>query len=105
MPEPYRANTQPATSTVTFLFTDIAGRTWLWEQDAARMSQALAAHDALARKAVEGRHGTVVKTTGDGVHAAFDDAANALAATVDLQRALGDPAATHGVPLHVRCGL
>jgi len=47
----------------------------------------------------------VVKMTGDGLHAAFDDALDALAATVDLQQALADPAATHGVPLRVRCGL
>lgn len=93
------------TGTVTFLFTDIEGSTRLWDVDGARMSQALAAHDALARKAIEGRHGTVVKMTGDGVHAAFDNALDALAATVDLQQALADPAATNGVPLRVRCGL
>ena len=90
---------------VTFLFTDIEGSTALWEQDGARMSQALAAHDALTRRAVEARHGTVVKMTGDGMHAVFGDALDALAATVDLQRALADPAATHGVVLRVRCGL
>jgi predicted ATPase/class 3 adenylate cyclase len=90
---------------VTFLFTDIEGSTALWEQDGARMSQALAAHDALARSAVEHRHGTVVKITGDGVHAVFDDALHALAATLDMQLALADPAATRGVALRVRCGL
>ena len=105
MPEPYRAHTPLATGTVTFLFTDIEGSTALWEQEGARMSQALAAHDALARTAVESRHGTVVKTTGDGVHAVFDEALDALAATVDLQQALADPAATCGVALRVRCGL
>src|SRR5450631_2830608 len=105
MSDPYRANTPLATGTLTMLFTDIEGSTALWEQDGARMSQALAAHDALARKAVESRRGTVVKMTGDGMHAAFDDALDALAATVDLQQALANPAATHGVSLHVRCGL
>jgi predicted ATPase/class 3 adenylate cyclase len=105
MPEPYRANTSLPTSAVTLLFTDIEGSTALWEQDGARMSQALAAHDALARTAVEYRHGTVVKMTGDGVHAVFDDALDALAATLDLQQALADPAATNGVALRVRCGL
>ncbi len=39
------------------------------------------------------------------MHAAFDDAFDALAATVDLQQALADPASTHGISLHVRCGL
>ena len=62
MPEPYRAHNNPlATGVVTFLFTDIEGSTALWEQDGARMSQALATHDALLRRTVESRHGTVVK--------------------------------------------
>ena len=43
--------------------------------------------------------------TGDGFLAAFDDALDALTATVDLQEALADPAATRGVLLRVRCGL
>ena len=100
-----RASGSLPTGTVTLLFTDIEGSTALWEQDGARMSQALAAHDALARRAVESRRGRVVKMTGDGVHAAFDDPLDALAATVDLQQALADPVATQGVPLRVRCGL
>jgi predicted ATPase/class 3 adenylate cyclase len=104
MPEPHPADA-PLAGTVTFLFTDIEGSTALWEQDGARMSQALAAHDALARRAVEGHRGTVVKMTGDGMHAVFDDALDALAAAVDLQQALVDPVATNGVPLRVRCGL
>ena len=52
------------------------------------MSQALALHDALARSAVESHGGSVVKMTGDGIHAVFDDARDALAATLDLQQAL-----------------
>jgi class 3 adenylate cyclase len=105
MAEPYRGSTPLATGAVTFLLTDIEGSTALWEQDGARMSQALAAHDLLARRAVESHHGVVVKMTGDGVHAVFDDARQALAATLDMQRALIDPAATCGVALRVRCGL
>jgi len=105
MLEPHPADTMLATGTVTFLFTDIEGSTRLWEQEPERMKPALAAHDALSRKAIEGHHGTVVKMTGDGVHAAFDDTLDALAATLDMQQALANPAATHGVPLRVRCGL
>lgn len=103
MPEPPPARL--ALATVTFLFTDIVGSTALWEEDSFRMSEALAAHDALAREAVESRRGRLVKTTGDGIHAAFDDALDALAATLDLQHALADPAATNGVALRVRSGL
>ena len=105
MPEPYRAVTPFSTGRVTFLFTDIEGSTALWEQDGAKMSQALAAHDALTRTVVERRHGTVVKMTGDGACAAFDNALDALTATLDLQQSLADPAATCGLALRVRCGL
>ncbi len=94
-----------ATDTVTFLFTDIEGSTALWERDGTRMSQALAAHDVLARRAVESHRGRVVKTTGDGIYAVFDDALDALAATLHMQQLLADPAVTCGVPLRVRCGL
>jgi predicted ATPase/class 3 adenylate cyclase len=96
----------PDSSVVTtFLFTDIGNSTRLWEQDAGRMGPALACHDALSRSVVEAHHGVVVKMTGDGIHAAFDDPLDAIAATVDLQQALDDPAATHGVALRVRCGV
>ena len=105
MQQLHRADTSLASGTVTFLFTDIEGSIRLWEREPERMKPALAAHDALARKAIEGHHGTVVKMTGDGIHAAFDEALDALAATVDLQQALADPAATHGVQLRARCGL
>lgn len=105
MPKPHGAHASLPIGAVTFLFTDIEGSTALWEKDGARMSQALAAHDAIARRAVECHHGTVVKMTGDGMHAVFDDALDGLGATLDLQQALADPGATCGVPLHIRCGL
>jgi predicted ATPase/class 3 adenylate cyclase len=105
MPEPHRADPLPATGAVTFLFTDIEGSTRLWEEEPERMKPALARHDAISRAAVESHRGIVVKMTGDGVHAAFDDAVDALAAAMDLQQALGDPTVTNGVALRVRCGL
>ncbi len=89
----------------TFLFTDIEGSTRLWEQQPERMRPALAQHDALAREAVAAFRGQLVKSTGDGIHAAFADPADAIAAALHLQRALADPAATEGLALQVRCGL
>jgi predicted ATPase/class 3 adenylate cyclase len=89
----------------TFLFSDIEGSSRLWEQEPERMRLALQRHDALARDAVETQRGVVVKTTGDGVHAAFDDPLDALAATLKLQQALANPEATHGIMLAVRCGV
>jgi len=93
------------TGTVTFLFTDIEGSTRLWDQEPERMRPALARHDAIARSAVEDNRGVVVKMSGDGVHAAFEDPLDALGATLQLQQALADPEVTHGVALQVRCGL
>jgi predicted ATPase/class 3 adenylate cyclase len=90
---------------ITLLFTDIEGSTQLWDQAPERMQPALARHDALARAAVAGHRGTVVKMTGDGLYAAFDDSLDALAATLALQQVLADPEATNGVTLRVRCGL
>jgi len=91
--------------TVTFLFTDIEGSTRLWEQEPERMRTALAHHDALARTTVAGHRGLIFKMSGDGVYAAFDDPLDALCATLTLQMALIDPAATCGIPLRIRCGL
>jgi class 3 adenylate cyclase len=96
-------NDQPAVT--TFLFTDIEGSTRLWEQEPERMRAALARHDSLARSAVEEHHGLVVKTLGDGLHAAFGDPVEAIAAVLQMQHALADPGVTSGVALKVRCGL
>jgi class 3 adenylate cyclase len=65
------------THTATFLMTDIAGSTRLWEEERAAMVVALASHDAMLRSAVEDAGGTVVKTTGDGLLAAFERAGGA----------------------------
>ena len=77
--------------TTTLLFTDIEGSTRLWEQQGAKMSRALAQHDALSRRAVESHRGSIVKMTGDGMYAAFADPVDAINATVSLQQALSDP--------------
>jgi predicted ATPase/class 3 adenylate cyclase len=90
---------------VTILFTDIESSTHLWERDPEGMSRALAEHDALARAAVMDHHGTLVKMTGDGMHAVFADPVDALNATVDLQLSLADTAGTREGALKVRTGL
>ena len=65
----------------------------------------MASHDRLARATVEKHRGTVVKMTGDGICAAFEDPFDAISATLELRRALLDSGATAGVALRVRCGL
>ena len=93
------------TGTVTFLFTDLAGSTRLWEDFPDAMQPALARHDEIVRTAIEGHGGHVVKTTGDGFHAAFATAPGAAAAARAAQRGLAaEPWAATG-PLRVRMGL
>jgi len=94
-----------ASPVATFLFTDIEGSTRLWERDADAMGRALARHDAIVRATVQDHRGTVVKMTGDGVHAAFADPLDAVNAAVALQRALEETDATGELALSVRCGL
>jgi predicted ATPase/class 3 adenylate cyclase len=91
--------------TVTFLFTDLEGSTRLWEQHPEAMRAALARHDDILRRAVEKRGGVVVKTTGDGMHAAFATAPDAIGAATDAQRELAREAWTLPDPLNVRMGL
>jgi predicted ATPase/class 3 adenylate cyclase len=90
---------------VTFLFTDIEGSSQLWEQQPEHMRPALARHDALVRSSIASNGGTVVKMTGDGVYAAFDDPVAALAAALAIQCGLVDPDKTNGLELRVRCGV
>ena len=91
--------------TVTFLFTDLEGSTRLWQEHPVEMRPALARHDELVRGAVEAHDGYVVKTTGDGVHAAFPTAATAIAAAVDAQLAIGAEPWPLPAPLRVRMGI
>jgi LuxR family transcriptional regulator, maltose regulon positive regulatory protein len=91
--------------TVTFLFTDIAGSTQLWEQHKEAMQAALARHDLLLRQAIDAHNGAVFKTVGDSVYAAFVRAPDALAAALAAQRALQQEAWELPTPLRVRMAL
>jgi predicted ATPase/class 3 adenylate cyclase len=88
----------------TYLFTDIEGSTRLWDTEPERMRAALARHDALTRDVVATHKGKVVKTTGDGFHAVFEDPLDALSATVDLQLRLQADGGGE-LPVQVRTGL
>ena len=78
----------PPTGTVTFLFTDLESSTRLWEQFPEAMKDALARHDEILRDAIAAHEGHIVKMTGDGVHAAFGTAQDAIVAALGAQRAL-----------------
>ena len=93
--------------TVTFLFTDIEGSTQLWEKFPEEMKSALAQHDLVLRNAISSQHGTTIKTTGDGVHAVFERAIDAIQAAIHAQTELHsifNPALSN-LPLKVRMGL
>jgi predicted ATPase/class 3 adenylate cyclase len=102
-----RAVASPPTDTVTFLFTDIEGSTRVWERHPEAMQMALARHDEILRTVIDANNGSVVKTAGDGVHAVFSTATDALQAALEAQRALltkeGWPEETG--PLQVRMAL
>ena len=91
--------------TVSFLFTDVEGSTRLWEEHPEAMRAALAEHDELIRQAVVDNCGQVVKTTGDGVHAAFATADDAIRTAIVAQRALVGHEWGETGDLRVRMGL
>jgi predicted ATPase/class 3 adenylate cyclase len=76
------------TGTVTLLFTDVEGSTQHWEDRHNVMPAALRRHDELLRGAIERHGGYVFKTLGDAFCAAFGRASDAVAATVEAQRAI-----------------
>jgi len=75
---------------VTFLFTDVEGSARLWEERPGQMRALAAEHDQRFRAAIEANDGYVVKATGDGFHAAFARAADAVTAAEQLQAATAD---------------
>ena len=95
----------PPEGTVTFLFTDLEASTRLWEEFPDAMQDAVAKHDALVQGAVADHDGYVVKTTGDGAHAAFTTACHAIDAALDAQLSLTREEWGETGPLQVRIGL
>jgi predicted ATPase/class 3 adenylate cyclase len=85
--------------------TDIEGSTRLWEEHAAGMGAALAQHDRLLRSAIEANGGVVIKTTGDGILARFDDPLAAIQAGLAGQRGLGSATWGETGVLRVRMAL
>jgi predicted ATPase/class 3 adenylate cyclase len=91
--------------TVTFLFTDIAGSTQLWESHPDTMRLALERHDELLRVACTTFGGSVFKTVGDSFYVAFDRAPDAVAAAVQSQRMLLDEQWPAPIAIAVRMAL
>ena len=88
----------PASSTLTYLFTDVEGSTSQWET-ATDMSERVEHHFAILRECVVAGGGEIFATMGDGIGAAFASARAAVDAAVAAQLAM--PA----TGLRVRMGL
>lgn len=90
--------------TVTFVFTDVVNSTALWQQAPDSMRAALVEHDRIVRTVVEGRGGYVFSTAGDSFGIGFATPSDAVAAAVELQRALGSHPWSD-IALSVRIGM
>lgn len=92
---------------ITLLLTDIEGSTAVWDRERNEMATALQRHDELVASIVAARGGDLRKTRGEGdsTFSVFGSPVGAIAAAVDLQRAVErEPWATAS-PLRVRVGL
>lgn len=90
----------------TFMFTDIVGSTSLLEAmgDEA-WGHVLRWHNDTLRELVAAHHGEVLRSIGDGLFAAFDDPADALACGVAIQRRLEGHRRSAGFAPPVRIGV
>src|SRR5262245_45845480 len=76
------------TGVVTFLFTDIAGSSQLWEQFGDRFIPVWQAHDAVLRDAFSRFGGVEVKSEGDSFMVVFAEASDALECALFAQSSL-----------------
>jgi class 3 adenylate cyclase len=90
--------------TVTFLFTDVAGSTALWERAPDAMKGAMRRHDQLVEDAVNRHEGEVVRPRGEGDSrfAVFARPENALAGALRIQATLGEEPWPTPEPVAVR---
>lgn len=91
------------TGDVTFLFTDIEGSTALWDRSPDAMTDSLAEHDRRISAIVEHHDGYVFTTAGDSFAVAFQSAAQAVEAALEVQLAFLEPVG--GLSLKVRIGV
>jgi predicted ATPase len=90
---------------ITVLYSDIVDSTAIWERATEDMASDLAHHDQLLSGIVEAKAGRVIKHTGDGIVAVFDDVDNALEAALDAQLAMLASRWVGVEPLRIRVGV
>jgi len=87
------------------VFTDIEGSTRLVQHLDVRYADVLEAHRHIVQSAVAGWNGYVVDTQGDSFFLAFHRAPDAVAAAVNIQRAITEHHWPEGGELRVRIGV
>lgn len=93
---------------VAFLFTDLSGSTAMYEElGDARAFAVVRDHFAILRSATSLHDGTVVKTIGDAVMAAFCDATSAVRAAIEMQTKFKDwaPSLAMDQPISLKVGV
>ena len=98
--------TEPASRTVTLLFSDIEGSTRLLEElGADRYRAALEDHRRIVRAAIASVGGSEIDTQGDAFFVAFARAEDAALAAARMQRTLAEHAWPDGAAVRVRIGV
>lgn len=93
--------------TVTFLLTDVARSTAMWDADPASARRAIGRHDEIIEGAVQGAGGRLLKARGEGDShfAVFDQAQSAVSAAVQIARQITTETWATPQPLRVRMAL
>ena len=93
--------------TISVMFTYIVGLGDLTEEHGEAAGRRVAsAHDMIVRQAIRDENGREVKHTGEGIMAAFEISADAVAAAVIMQRGFNAHNLEEGdIPLHVKIGI
>jgi class 3 adenylate cyclase len=105
--EALRPMEQIAVTSLTILFTDLKGSTALYRQvgDAPAFRRVMD-HFTVLRDAVTRHHGSIVKTIGDSIMAAFADPAHGVAAAFDMIRGIAGANTSGAAPgLTLKVGL
>jgi class 3 adenylate cyclase/tetratricopeptide (TPR) repeat protein len=90
MQDSAKASPELPTGTVTFLLTDVAGSTRLWETQPRTMPDALKLHDEIVGQTVRNARGVVLKARGEGdsTFSVFRRATDAASAALTVHHAL-----------------
>lgn len=91
--------------TVSFLFTDVEGSTKLAQRLGIGFVPLMADQFALLHEAIREHLGVEVKSTGDGVFAAFASASDAVSAAIEMQKSIASHRWPAGGNVRVRIGV